>query len=91
MLQQPYPVLLMVTLQILATTPGAPSIVQTCDSRSDSGDDPATWSDIPLISLATTKADAATSCDLQTSGNGFLMLEPADHDIEVSKAVTQGA
>lgn len=74
-----------------ATTPGAPSIAQTCDSRSGSGDDPATWSDIPLISLATIMADVATSCDLQTSGNGFLMLEHADHDIEVPKAVTQGA
>lgn len=46
---------------------------------------------MPLISLATIMADVATSCDLQTSGNGFLMLEHADHDIEVPKAVTQGA
>jgi hypothetical protein len=58
--------------------------------RSGSGDDPATWSDIFLISLVI-KADVATSCDLQTSGNGFLMLEPADPDIEDPKAVTQGA
>jgi hypothetical protein len=44
-----------------------------------------------LISLATKAADVATSCDLQTSGNGFLMLGPADPDIEDPKTVTQGA
>jgi hypothetical protein len=44
-----------------------------------------------LISLATKAADVATSCDLQASGNGFLMLGPADPDIEDPKTVTQGA
>ena len=94
MLQQTYPVLLMVAVQIPATTfYGAPS--QSSNMRFKrsgiGGQQSSNLVGHALISLATRAADVATRCDLQTSsGNGFLLLEPADPDIEDPKAVTQG-